>query len=256
MEKINKKPYILTIVVLLIVSIGLGAYLVYDKFLMKQEENVETVIDNVSIDLNALYKVGDTLNNFDNAFNKNDSKYFEYLYKSDKINVKDFDMGAALFTSVKSDLIASNSNQTILGGRIKNNFTKMFGTNIKYTPGNIDAGDKYKINYNETTKTYSYTLQATNERKPEYLLKNTKTKLEDDKIIITRKLFYVEYSGNNAIIYKTSAKEKVGEVELHNDEVDVGEVIGKYGSRLKTYNYTFIENKADDYTFYRIELVK
>ena len=78
---------------------------------------------------------------------------------------------------------------------------------------------------------------------------------EDDKVIVTRKIFYVEYNGNEATIYKSSAKEKIGTVTLSNDEVDASEVVAKYGSKLNTYDYTFIADKSDSYTFYRIEKV-
>ena len=56
-------------------------------------------------------------------------------------------------------------------------------------------------------------------------------------------------NGNKATIYKSSNKQRLGEVTLRNDEVSPDEVVAKFGSRMNTYDYTFIENKSTDYTF-------
>ena len=79
----NKKPTIL-IVLLILIVLGLSGYIVYDKFFTKEEEEKQyiTVINDVSIDVNKLYKVGETLNTFDKAFGTNDTTYFGYLYKN------------------------------------------------------------------------------------------------------------------------------------------------------------------------------
>ena len=92
----NKKPTIL-IVLLILIVLGLSGYIVYDKFFTKEEEEKQyiTVINDVSIDVNKLYKVGETLNTFDKAFGTNDTTYFGYLYKNKIIDVREFDKNAA-----------------------------------------------------------------------------------------------------------------------------------------------------------------
>ena len=84
-----------------------------------------------------------------------------------------------------------------------------------------------------------------------------KTTLTDDLVIVTRKVFFVEYSGTNAIIYKDATKSnKLGEVKLNNGEVTLQEVTGKYGSKLNTYDITFKLGSDDIYNFYKIERTK
>lgn len=258
MDIYDRKPYLITIIILGLLVLGLGGFLVYDKFIVdKTDQDKETVIDDVSLDLNALYQVGDTLDRFDIAFNKTNSTYFEYLYKNKKLEAKNFDSGAALYASIRKDLVISNTNQKILGGKVKNNMKKMFGTLVTYNATSINAGETFKINYDSATNAYTYTIPLTaNDRIPEYISKTTKTRVEKEKIVVTRKIFYVTYSGNKATIYKSSNKQRLGEVTLRNDEVNPDEVVGKFGSRMNTYDYTFIENKADDYTFYRIDKIR
>ena len=258
MRKVNKKPYIFTIVFLLIIILGLAGYIAYDYFFANEKnETNETILDNVKIDLNVFYQIGYILDCFDDTFNKTNNTYFGYLYNYKKLEVKNFDLKAALYTSMKKNLIISNTNQTLLDEKVKGNYKKIFGTAIIYNSESIDAGNLYKITYDATTKTYTYTIPLeANNKTSEYITKNIKTRVEDDKVIVTRKVFYVEYSNNSAVIYKTKNKEKIGQVSLKNGEVDVEEVIGKYGSKINTYDYTFIENKSDDYTFYKIEQLK
>ena len=253
MEYVDKRPYIAIIVVLALVSLGLGGFLIYDKFI-NLEDDTETIIDSVSVNLNVLYQVHDTLNKFDEAFNKTDSNYFEYLYKERTLDAKKMDNKTALFAAIKSDLIKTGVDSTTLAGVAKNNFKKMYGDELKYDPTSIDGGANYKLNYDSTTKKFTYKIPASvNNRANEYIAKETKTKIEEGKIIVTRKIFFVEYSGLGANIYNEKGKRKVGEVNLDNDEVNPDEVIAKYGSKLNTYEYTFVENKKDNYTFYRIE---
>ena len=58
----NKKTIILIIILVLLV-LGLGGYIAYDKFILNKEKETEyiTVINDVSIDVNKLYKVGEIL---------------------------------------------------------------------------------------------------------------------------------------------------------------------------------------------------
>ena len=255
----NKKSIILIIILVLLV-LGLGGYLAYDKFILNKEKETEyiTVINDVSIDVNKLYKVGEILNTFDKAFGTSDTKYLGYLYNSKSINVKDFDKNAATYVSLYSDLVRSNTEQNISNERIKNKYENIFGKTLEYKPSNIDLGNNIKVTYDEGNKIFKYTASVTNnDHKSEYLVRNIKTTLKDDLVIVTRKVFYVEYSNESATIYPTASKDKrLGEVRLNNGEVDLKEVTGKYGSKLNTYDITFKLGDDDEYNFNKIERTK
>lgn len=256
----NKKGLIITIVILILISLGSIGYIVYDKFIKKVEEEKEyvTVINDVSIDVNKLYKVGDILSTFDKAFSINESKYFGYIYNVKKLEVRDFDKRAAIYTTIYPEIIKSNTEQTISNERIKNRYEKIFGKSLEYTPSSLDIGENIKIEYDETNNEYKYTASITNnDHKNEYLAKNIKTKLNDDLVVITRKIFYVEYSNTYTSIYTDSTKKtKLGTVKLQDGEVSLDEVIGKFGSKLNTYEITFKLGSDDEYNFYKIERTK
>ena len=255
----NKKPIII-IIVLIVITLGLTGYIVYDHFFAKPQEEKQytTVIDDVSIDINKLYEVGEILDTFDKAFGTSDTKYLGYIYNSKTIEVKDFDKNAALYASIYDKLIRSNTDQTIENSRIKNKYESIFGRLLEYKPNGLDLGNNIKITYDNTNKVYKYKASIiNNDHKSEYLARNIKTTLKDDEVIVTRKIFYVEYSNTNAIIYTNSSKSnKVGEVTLKNGEVNLKEVTGKYGSRLNTYDVTFKLGDNDEYNFYKIERTK
>ena len=257
----NKKGLIITIVILSILVIGLASFIVYDKKLFQEKkENTKTVIDDVNIDLNALYQIGNTLNYIDNAFNDQNSQYFGYIYNTKKLTVEKMDVGAAIYATIHDELIASNTLQTIPEKRVKNNFEKMFGTSIKYAPVEIKSGEYYKIIYDPINKNYNYIVPVKNNFPTSgYMTKNIKTSLVEDTVVIKRKVFYVEYTidYNTAIIYKTADKQqKVGEIQLINKELSASEIVSKYGSNLNTYEVTFKQKKEDEYVFSRIEQVK
>ena len=256
----NKKGFVITIIILILISLGSIGYIVYDKFLSKNndEEEYVNVINDVSIDINKLYKVGNILDKFDKAFSTSDSKYLGYIYNNKTLEVKNFDKNAAIYASIYSDLIRSNTEQAISNEIVKNKYEKIFGKLLEYKPSNLELGENIKITYDEVNKIYKYTASITNnDHKSEYLFKNTKTKLKEDLVIVTRKVFFVEYSGSTVSIYKDSSKTtKIGTVRLKNGEVSIEEVIGKYGSKLNTYEITFKLGSDDEYNFYKIERTK
>lgn len=256
----NKKGFVITIIILILISLGSIGYIVYDKFLSKNndEEEYVNVINDVSIDINKLYKVGNILDKFDKAFSTSDSKYLGYIYNNKTLEVKNFDKNAAIYASIYSDLIRSNTEQAISNEIVKNKHEKIFGKLLEYKPSNLELGENIKITYDEVNKIYKYTASITNnDHKSEYLSKNIKTKLKEDLVIVTRKVFFVEYSGSTVSIYTDSSKtNKIGTVRLKNGEVSIEEVIGKYGSKLNTYEITFKLGSDDEYNFYKIERTK
>lgn len=256
----NKKGFIITIVILSLISVVAIGYIVYDKFIKNNdsEEEYVNVINDVSIDINKMYNVGDILNKFDKAFSTNDSKYLGYIYNTKILEVKDFDKNAAIFASMYSDLVRSNTEQTISNEIIKNKYEKIFGKTLQYKPSSLDLGENINVEYDATNKLYKYKASVTNnDHKSEYLARNIKTKLKDDLVIVTRKVFYVDYSGISAIIYTNSNKTtRVGTVKLKDGEVSLEEVTGKYGSKLNTYEITFKLGSSDEYNFYKIERTK
>ncbi len=256
----NKKGFIITIVILSFIAVGTIGYIVYDKFIKNNdsEEEYVNVINDVSIDINKMYNVGDILNKFDKAFSTNDSKYLGYIYNTKILEVKDFDKNAAIFASMYSDLVRSNTEQTISNEIIKNKYEKIFGKTLQYKPSSLDLGENINVEYDATNKLYKYKASVTNnDHKSEYLARNIKTKLKDDLVIVTRKVFYVDYSGISAIIYTNSNKTtRVGTVKLKDGEVSLEEVTGKYGSKLNTYEITFKLGSSDEYNFYKIERTK
>lgn len=253
---INKKLFIFIIVVISIIAVGSLGFIVYDKFISKQDNDKEyiTVIKDASIDINKLYKVGEILDKLDKAYAR-DSKYQGYIYNTKILEVRDFDKNAALYAAIYPEIINSNTDQTISNERVKNRYLNMFGKGLDYKPTSLEISEGFKIEYDKATKAYKYKAPIiTNDHKNEYLARNIKTTIKDDLVIVTRKAFYAEYTGNNAIIYTSSAKNlKVGEVTLKNGEVSIKEVIGKYGSRLRTYDVTFKLGSDDEYSLYKIE---
>lgn len=258
---ISKKVATAVISILLVIILGLVGFIVYDKVLSGKEAEKEyiTVINDVSIDINKLYKVGEILDKLDKAFAKNDSTYQGYIYNNKILEARDFDKNAAIFASMYSDIIRSNTDQTISSERVKYRYKKIFGRELDYKPASLELGDNITVTYDSTNKIYKYKATiVTNDHSGEYLTRNIKTKVEDDKVVVTRRVFYVEYSNNNiATIYTDSSKSsKLGIVKLQDGEVSPKEVIGKFGSKLKTFDYTFKLGSEDEYNLYKIERTK
>ena len=257
----DNKPLIIIIVLLVLITLGLGGFIVYDKFLNQKEieETTTTTIENVELDLNALYTIGDILNKMDNTFNYQDSNAFAYIYNQKSLEATSFDYNTALFLAMHDDLIPSGILQGLYGSKVKNNLKKIFGSQITYEPQDIDAGDNYKIEHDgQPDGNYTYVVRkVTNIYSPGYMAINMKTKVEEESIIVTRKILYVEYASNNATIYTNANKQQtLGTVALRNGELSSKEVISKFASKLSTYNYTFIKDKNEEYIFNKIELVK
>lgn len=251
----RKSPTIL-IVILILMVLGLGGYIVYDKFIKKTDDDkYETVINDVSVDVNGILKVSKILDTLDNAYNNNDSNYFGYIYKIKTVDAKNYDIKAAIFSVVYNNMIRSNTEQTLSNNLVKNQVKNIFGLGLNYTPSSLDTGDSIKINYNEQNKNYTYTASIPTGSKNKYYTRNVKTSLNTDTVMVTRKVFYAEVENTNASIYTDSGKKtKIGTVPLRNGEIDTKEVTSKYGSKLITYEYTF-KYDLGEYYLHRIERV-
>ena len=265
----EKKTPIILIIVFLVIILGLSGYIVVDKLFLSKTEDAPTIvtIDDVNIDLNALYQIGNTLDEFDAAFNDPNSNYFGYLYKIDnRLMASKFDNGAALFAAMYKDMIGTSTAQYLIGGKVKNNFGKIFGKNLAYKPANVNAGKDYNIIYNAANGNFTYTAPAQkNVYGNEFVTTSIKTKLEEEMVTVTRRVFFVEYESSEgstditeAKIYTNSDKKHyVGTVNLRNNYLNTDEVLAKYGSRLNKYNYIFKQNNdSADYCFYAIEKVR
>ena len=257
----NTKAPIIFIIILILIIIGLGGYIAYDKLILnKKEETVTTKINDIEIDLNAMYQINNTLNQLDNTFNDMNSTYVGYIYSKKKIVTKGFDPKAAVFLALHDYLNPINLQQQLPSQQVKNNFETIFGQDLKYQAMSIDAGNYYKIIYDTTSDKYLYTLNPIVTVKPNgYTTYNIKTLLEDDNIVVTRKLFYKECDANMTVanIYVDASKAQLlGTVKLRNGVLNNKEVIEKYGSKMGTYEYTFKQNAADNYTLFSIEKIK
>lgn len=250
----ERKSFVITIIVFMLIILGLGGFIVYDKFIVKDNtDDKNTVINDVSVDVNGLLKVSKILDILDNAYNNNDSNYFGYMYKIKTVDAKNYDIKAAIYAVIYNNMIRSNTEQTITSDFVKNKVKEIFGSSLKYTANNLDAGDNIKISYNDGKYIYTAPIPTNNLNK--YYVRNVKTELSTDSVVVTRKVFYSEANGNSATIYVDSSKKtRIGEVSLRNGEIDTKEVISKYGSKLSAYEYTFKYDLGEFY-LYRIERV-
>lgn len=261
----NKK-WVITIIILILIIIGLSSFIVLDKFIMSSDTVKTTQVGDVSIDLGVFSEIDETIAKMNRAFNNSESTYFGYLYSSDEITKNTFEKDARLYLSIYDNLSNTTDGQTIPGGIVKTNFESIFGKKISYTAKKIEIGKNATIEYDKSTDTYTckyaepikYDVYS-----PKFYEKSVETIVEDEKITISRKVFYVEYVAeggndiNKAKIYKSKDKKNlVATMNLKNNSINIDEVIGKYGTRFSTYTYTFKETAFNEYEFYSIEKTK
>jgi len=268
----DKKGFVIAIVILSLISLGLGGFLVYDKIIQKRaEEKKETCIEDNKIDLNAFFNISKTLDSFDKAFNNPKSLYIGYIYVDKRLMASKFDMGAAIYASMMQDITVSAPPIPfyVSEEKVKGNFEKIFGKNLEYKATNVQSGEIYKVSYFnfETNPPVRYDYYAPSEENPyadRYIAINNETSIEEGKVIVNRKIFFAEFvKGADGVsytgmkIYKDHSKVGyIGQVPLKNGVYSEKEVIEKNGSKLLTYDYTFVQNKDADYSFYSIEAVK
>ena len=257
----NNKIYGTVIIVLLVLVLGLGGYIAYEKVFLTTEEDPMTSIGDVDIDLNAFYQISNTLNSLDSVFNDSSSSYFGQPYGQKRVLAKDLNDSLANYIALQGILLKTGKEQTIPGDVVKSRHNNIFGDNKKYMAKSIDDNGN-KINYLADSNSYKYTLTSTDEYyKSGYVTYNQRTSLTADKVIIKRKIFYVDYSTDTGVvvasIYKNNNKTQyLGKITLSKGVLNPAEVIGKYGSRIMTYEYIFTKEGRDEYTFYSIEQSK
>ena len=262
--KENNKTIVIVIIVLIVIILGLGGYIAIDKLLINNQKECKTtiVMDNTMVDLNSFYNIEDSLKSLDNAFNEPNTKYFGYIYSQKKLTVSNFNEEAALYASIYEYLVRNSADQRLHGAVVKSNFERLFGKNLEYKPTRIDCENEFVIEYNPEEEAYTYKLNPIQKAYSNgYKTINIKTDLEEDKIILTRKVFYAEYESDNngatyarLALYKDKSKSKlIGKISLKGKDINYNEVIAKYESSLNTYYYTFVDNQKGNYTFYSIE---
>ena len=258
----GRKGTIIIIVLLLLISLGLGGYIAYEKLMTKPKEETLTKIDDTNIDLTAFYQISETLMKFDKAFNDPRTNYFAYIYKQKKLDAANFDLGAAVYASIRSDFKESNLLLYVPESIAKSNFKRIFGKKLKYETAILNSGEYLKTAYDSNLGSYAYIEPVdANVYPTEYMTINTKTVLKEDYVIVTRKIVFVEYVvqpgtnvASNIILYTDETKSnKLEELALKNGKVNPKEIVSKYGSKLATYNYTFEQNVGSDYSFKSIE---
>lgn len=256
----SKKGYIITIIILLLIVIALAGFIAFSVMKhIEQEEKKATMLNGINIDLNAFYQVSETLERFDKAFNNPKSLYLGYIYTSKRLEAPKFDLGAAIYASMILDMAGTNLEvQFLPEPLVKSNFEKIFGNNLKYTPSEVNSGEIYKVAYDN--KYYYIAPSEVDPYAEKYLAFDYKTSLEEDKIIVNRRIVYVVYEKDvngtlTAInLYKDHLKQsKIGTIAVRNGSIKDNEILSRYGSKMKKYNYTFIQNKGADYNFYSIE---
>lgn len=254
-EKKSKKPMIISFIVLGVIIIGLVIYVILDlKINHKKEENNEIIINDISFDLNNLYKIDEILKKFDIAFNNEDSTFYGYPYKERKIAISEFDNSAAKFLILKNNMIPTQnkSNAKFISEiKIKSDFENIFGKNLEYKASDIEAGDNFVIKYDSNTLRYAYYFIDNNQSLQSGISTiNYKTKIEEGKIIVTRKVFYIEYvvdengTISTANIYNDISKsKKLGTINVTKTPPREKELLAKFSNSLSEYEFIFLENQ-------------
>lgn len=255
------KKIVIFIIFLILIILGLGGYIAYDKIYLEiKGKKVVTQLGEKEIDLNVFSNINETLYKLDQAFNDSNSNYFGYIYYNKKLNVKKFDEKAAVYLSMYDYINNYRGENTIDSKVIESEFKKIFGKNLTYKKADIKVREETYITYDSNTDTYSYNNDVDKELySPTYITQNISTTIEEEGIVVKRKVFYVEYEKNEtsiiAHIYESKEKKKlIAKMPLKNGILNIKEVIGKYGYKINEYKYIFEEKSYDEY--YLTEIIQ
>ena len=255
------KKNLIIFVLIIIIAILIGLLICNNK----KEKVVEEVDKNIDFNLEGYYQIGEDLKLFDSAFNDSYSDYFGYLYKSDSLDAKDFDIKAALYLALYSELNHDGETNYINSEIVKSNFYKVFGNDLEYKPMSFEAGRVFEFNYNEATGFYEINSPGVGGVYfPEIHSKNDYSTETEDSVVVSRKMFYLEYVSNNSgtdltkiDIYKNiDKKDKVGTMTLSDSGVDEEKIFKKYKDKLDSYKLTFKKNDSGEFYFSKIEKEK
>lgn len=246
----NKKVVILVIVLLALSVLAEGGYIVYQKFFVPKKEEENTIkIGDIDVEPNGFYQIDFILNKLDTAFNYEDSEYFGYIYKNKRLKVEDFSKEAALYASIRSDMVPTAVVKSVPEAKVKATYEKIFGKALKYEIKTIPKQDQYHIAYNEPMAAYDYIATDTRQAYQSGIMAiNAKTTVSEGQIIVSRKIFYGEFNADETgkikglTIYNNINKEKkLGAISLTYGVSDT-EILAKFASKLSNYDYTFTES--------------
>jgi len=259
----NKKGVIIGFILLILVILGLLGYIVVDKFVFvkKTDKPSTVIIGDKEVKPESFYQIYNVLTKFDRAFNYEDSSFYGYVYKSKKLDASEFSMDAAIYATIRNEMTATTEARTIPESLVKNHFDAIFGDNLKYEATEIPKGDNHLILYNQDTGYAYISNNVVGAYTSGIQTINNRTSVEEGAIIVTRKVFYVEYIANEsgvvttAAIYNDMNKQKLlGKLNVSKKGLNEEEILGKYSSKLSTYNFIFKENsKNSNVALYRIE---
>ena len=262
----NKKGNIIIIILILLV-LGLGSFIVYDKIINKPKEKNEklTKIDDIEINLNALYNVRDKMQLMDYTFDNSQSPYFGALNNIKKIEASKIDIGLALYLSLLPEMKENKILAYVPEEIIKNNFKKLFNDQLTYNVSVINANNFYAFDYNQSTGLYAYYTNLSFDRNlAKYISLNEKTEIKNDEIVVTQKKVFIEYTNISPkslatsinLYYDNSKAKNIGKLTLKNGIISEKELLSKFGSKMKTYQYTFKEKNETEYYLQKIETIK
>ena len=258
----GKGLLVFLVILLFVISLSLGGYIVYLKLFTKEVKTVtkETseALEQVQLEGGSLLEVEDIINTFEYAYNDSFSNYFGYIYSSDKIDASNFDAGAALFACLYPDLEESPNVSYVANNTVRTRYKSIFGEEAKYTPKNVSAGVGYDINYDPINKYFAYQrVSAGGYFYPTYVTFNDTTSISSEKVIITKRVAYLEYSTDHTTINVFSDKDKddqLGVIGVSEGSFDLNEITAKFKSSLAQYKYVFVKDK-DSFVFDSIERI-
>lgn len=285
MEKKNKGKTVL-IVFLILIILGLGGYIVYDKVLKEEpkEKTKEEVQTSKEESLDVTSKEVTTLFNNINKLSSSwtSDVYYGWLFKQDSLKVEDMSdelkVAVALYKEyiecisndygcVKGASDTSVGNTVISSEKVQDNIIELFG-NIKYNNTNtnaFDCGENFTFDSNQNVYTATapacgYAGNSFNT----YDYRITKAMKNDNSLDIYVKVafeyFDFQYESdehgnmtkdNMRTIYtdfnKKNEINKVGDTEYNFNEI-----LENYGDKLPVYKLHF-EKEDGEYHFKSIE---
>ena len=270
-EKKSNKGLIGLVVVLIIMVLGLGGYIVYDKVLSTENETKKNNVEENEVEKSELSfdeakkqieKKMEYIMKMDDDF---DSPDFEIYYSKDKVNVSDLSNIDRLFLAFKSIEPTEipeydEKHLTIKDNEIDTAMKNLFGENVKYNHESVCS--KYTgicRKYDLAKKEYDIYSQAIGSRgfKAKYKIINYTQ--DKNKIFV-----YIK----SAVIAPNLA-EPLANMTIYNfpwhqtdniiDSIRVDDIydydqikFDNYLDKIKTYKLTFI-NENNNYIFESIE---